>query len=70
MRPTTAPLAPDDGLYDVLRHVRDLGEKDLALAVELAGELGVDVPMTRLALDRLAAGLALEAPAAGGGADG
>ncbi|MFC5747498.1 NAD(P)-dependent oxidoreductase [Actinomadura rugatobispora] len=70
LRPTAAPLTPDDGLYDVLRNVRDLGEKDLALAVELAGELGVDVPMTRLALDRLAAGLGLEASAGRGGADG
>lgn len=59
LRPTTAPLEPDDDLYDTLRHVRDLGEKDLALALELAGELGVDAPFTRLALDRLSAGLGL-----------
>lgn len=60
LRPTTAPVPPDDGLYDVLRHVRALGEKDLALILELAGELDVDVPFARLALDRLAAGLGVE----------
>ncbi|TDD37441.1 NAD(P)-dependent oxidoreductase [Actinomadura sp. KC06] len=59
LRPTTAPMLPDDDLYDTLRHVRDLGEKDLSLAVELAGELGVDVPLARLSLDRLATGLGL-----------
>ncbi|MQY03094.1 NAD(P)-dependent oxidoreductase [Actinomadura macrotermitis] len=60
LRPTTAPLAGDDGLRDVMRHVRALGEKDLALALDLAGELGVDTPLARIALDRLAAGLGLE----------
>ncbi|GAA4068436.1 NAD(P)-dependent oxidoreductase [Actinomadura miaoliensis] len=60
LRPTTAPLRPDDDLYDVLRNVRDLGEKDLALAVELACDLDVDVPLARLALDRFGAALGLE----------
>ncbi|MDL4771698.1 MULTISPECIES: NAD(P)-dependent oxidoreductase [Thermomonosporaceae] len=59
LRGSTAPLEPGDDLIGVLRHVRDLGEKDLALALELAGELGVDAPFARLALDRFAAGLGL-----------
>ncbi|MEU9869929.1 NAD(P)-dependent oxidoreductase [Actinomadura sp. NPDC048021] len=59
LRPTTAPLEPDDDLYDILRHTRDLGEKDLALALELADELGVDTPLARIALDRFGAGLGL-----------
>lgn len=59
LRPTTAPLEPDDDLYDILRHTRDLGEKDLSLALELAGELGVDAPFARLALERFGAGLGL-----------
>ncbi|MEV0662310.1 NAD(P)-dependent oxidoreductase [Actinomadura luteofluorescens] len=59
LRPTTAPLAPDDDLYDILRHTRDLGEKDLSLALELADELGVDAPLARIALDRFGAGLGL-----------
>ncbi|MEU6035679.1 NAD(P)-dependent oxidoreductase [Actinomadura sp. NPDC047616] len=60
LRPTTAPLRPHDELYDVLRNVRDLGEKDLALAVELASDLDVDIPLARLALDRFGAALGLE----------
>ena len=59
LRPTTAPMRPDDDLYDILRHTRDLGEKDLSLALELAGELGVDAPLARLALERFGAGLGL-----------
>ncbi|WP_243712856.1 NAD(P)-dependent oxidoreductase [Actinomadura sp. 6K520] len=59
LRPTTAPMEPDDDLYDILRHTRDLGEKDLSLALELAGELGVDTPFARLALERFGAGLGL-----------
>lgn len=62
LRPTTAPMAPDDELYDLLDHVRALGAKDLSLAMELAGELGVDVPLARHALDRLGIDLGLEAP--------
>ena len=59
LRSTTAPLKPDDELYDVLRHTRDLGEKDLSLALEAAERLGVDTPFARLARERLAEGLGL-----------
>ncbi|TDC87710.1 NAD(P)-dependent oxidoreductase [Actinomadura sp. 7K507] len=59
LRPTTAPMEPDDDLYDILRHTRDLGEKDLSLALELAGELGVDTPFAKLALERFGLGLGL-----------
>jgi 3-hydroxyisobutyrate dehydrogenase-like beta-hydroxyacid dehydrogenase len=58
-RDTTAPIAPDDFWYAVFDHVRALGEKDLGFAVGLAEELGVDVPLARLALDRLGPGLGL-----------
>ena len=58
-RSTAAPIDPDDFWYGVLDHVRALGEKDLGFAVELADELGVDVPLARLALDRLGPGLGL-----------
>lgn len=60
LRPTTAPMRKRDPLYDILSHTRDLGEKDLRLALELGSELGVDLPFSSLALDRLAAGLGLE----------
>ena len=65
LRPTTSNMSSSDPLYDVLSHTRDLGEKDLRLALELGDELGVDLPFARLALEHLAAGLGLapDAPA-------
>lgn len=61
-RATAGPVAEDDFWFDILDHVRSLGEKDLRLATELADELGVDVPLARLALDRLGPGLGLPTP--------
>ncbi len=58
-RSSTAPIAPDDFWYDVFGHVLALGEKDLGFAIGLADELGVDVPLARLALERLGPGLGL-----------
>lgn len=58
-RDTTAPLARDDFWYGVFEHVAALGHKDLDLAVGLAGELGVEVPLAELARTRLAGGLGL-----------
>lgn len=57
LRDTTAPLAPGDDWYDILCHTRDLGEKDLTLALELAADVGVELPLGRLALERFADGL-------------
>jgi 3-hydroxyisobutyrate dehydrogenase len=59
-RDTTAPIPDDDFWHGVFSHVRDLGEKDLGHAIALADELDVDVPLSRLALDRLGPGLGLE----------
>ena len=59
-RDTARPLAPDDPWRPIMEHVVALGEKDLAFATELADHLGVDVPLARLARERLAAGLGLE----------
>ncbi len=56
-RGATAPLQSGDDWYDTLVHVRTLGEKDLSLAIELGEQLGVDLPLARLALERFAAGL-------------
>ena len=58
-RATTAPIEPGDFWLGVFKHVRALGEKDLGFAIELAGQLGVDVPLSKLALDRLGPGLGL-----------
>jgi 3-hydroxyisobutyrate dehydrogenase-like beta-hydroxyacid dehydrogenase len=57
LRDTTAPLVAGDDWFDILSHTRDLGEKDLALALELADDLAVDLPLARLALADFARGL-------------
>jgi len=62
LRDTTAPLRPGDEWFDVLSHTRDLGEKDLTLALELADRLGVDLPLGRQALQDFATGLGVPHP--------
>jgi 3-hydroxyisobutyrate dehydrogenase len=57
IRGETGPLPADDPLRPIFEHTRELGEKDLALALGLADELDLDLPLARLALGRLAAGL-------------
>jgi 3-hydroxyisobutyrate dehydrogenase-like beta-hydroxyacid dehydrogenase len=57
LRDTAAQLPAGDGLYRILAHARDLGEKDLSLAAELAAKLGVDLPLGRLARQHLASAL-------------
>ncbi|MCO5313152.1 MAG: NAD(P)-dependent oxidoreductase [Microthrixaceae bacterium] len=54
VRNTTAQIDPDDWWYGVMENVLSLGGKDLSQAIELADELGVDVPIARLGLDQLA----------------
>ncbi|GAB2807138.1 NAD(P)-dependent oxidoreductase [Actinoallomurus bryophytorum] len=60
-RATTAPIPEGDFWHRVLSHALALGEKDLAFAISLAEQLEVDVPLSRLALDRLGPGLGLPA---------
>jgi 3-hydroxyisobutyrate dehydrogenase-like beta-hydroxyacid dehydrogenase len=55
VRRTTAPLADDDPLRPPFVHGYELGEKDLHLALALADELDLDLPVTRLALGQLGA---------------
>lgn len=57
IRRSCAPLTDDDPLHDIFVHTRELGEKDLRLALSLGAELDVDLPLAALALDHLAAGL-------------
>ena len=60
MRDTTAPLTEADGrLRDVLVHTRELGEKDLRLALDLGAQLGVELPFAALALERFGPSLGL-----------
>ena len=58
-RETAAPLDADDPIHAILEHTSTLGAKDLALALEMARELGVAVPFTTLAADRLPSALGL-----------
>lgn len=57
LRDTTAPIARDDFWYDIFTHVRGLGEKDLGLALQLGAELGVELPLGEISLERFADGL-------------
>lgn len=59
LRESTAALDPDDFWHGVFTNVTSLGVKDLGFAIELAETLGVDVPLARLAIDRLGPGLGL-----------
>ncbi|MGE5695178.1 MAG: NAD(P)-dependent oxidoreductase [Candidatus Sericytochromatia bacterium] len=56
-RDDAKPLAKDHFLYQPFRHTRDLGEKDLTLALALGETVGVQLPLAQLALQNLAAGL-------------
>jgi 3-hydroxyisobutyrate dehydrogenase-like beta-hydroxyacid dehydrogenase len=57
VRDDITDLEPDNFLYGPLAHARDLGEKDLSLALTLGETVGVDLPMAEMALKNLAAGL-------------
>ncbi|MET8776909.1 NAD(P)-dependent oxidoreductase [Nocardia sp. NPDC004654] len=59
-RDTTAALPPGDPWLPIMSHVRDLGEKDLGLALALGDRLDLELPLARLGLERLAEGLGLE----------
>jgi 3-hydroxyisobutyrate dehydrogenase-like beta-hydroxyacid dehydrogenase len=50
-------LEPGHFLYDGFMHNRGLGEKDLSLALALGDAVSVDLPLARLAMQNLAAGL-------------
>jgi 3-hydroxyisobutyrate dehydrogenase-like beta-hydroxyacid dehydrogenase len=57
VRENMATLEPDSFLYGPLAHARDLGEKDLGLALALGDAVDVDLPLAELALKNLASGL-------------
>ena len=60
LRKTAAPMAADDPLFDPMAHARDLGEKDLALALELGRQLAVDLPLAELSLEHLGSALGVQ----------
>ena len=57
IRDTTADLEPGHWLRDAFTHTRELGEKDLSLALGLGDSLNVELPLAKIALRNLAAGL-------------
>ncbi len=65
LRSTTAPLTFDDPLLPILTHVKALADKDLALALQLGADLGLDLPLARIALAEFGVGLGIEADAGG-----
>jgi 3-hydroxyisobutyrate dehydrogenase-like beta-hydroxyacid dehydrogenase len=52
-----AIMEPENFLYQPFLHTRGLGEKDLSLALALGESVSVDLPLAKLALERLAPGL-------------
>jgi 3-hydroxyisobutyrate dehydrogenase-like beta-hydroxyacid dehydrogenase len=59
LRDVTATLAADDGLRPIFEHTLALGTKDLDLALALAADAGLDLPVTTAARAGLAAALGL-----------
>jgi len=57
LRDTTAAVATDDPWFSILSHVRNLGEKDLTLALDLGERADVDLPLATRALSDLGPGL-------------
>ncbi|RJL31707.1 NAD(P)-dependent oxidoreductase [Bailinhaonella thermotolerans] len=62
IRDTTAPAPEGDPLRDILLHTRALAEKDLSLALDLAADLDVDVPLARISRARFARDLGVPHP--------
>ncbi len=62
LRSTTAPMSADDPLRPIFEHTATLGEKDLALALEVAAELGVDLPLATAASSMLSDALGVTSP--------
>lgn len=60
LRESGAQLDPSDGLYAPFANAASLGAKDLGQALELAAELGVEIPLATIAYERLAFELGVE----------
>jgi 3-hydroxyisobutyrate dehydrogenase-like beta-hydroxyacid dehydrogenase len=57
VREDMTELPPENWLHGAFTHTRGLGEKDLSLALALGDAVDVDLPLARVALNNLAAGL-------------
>lgn len=58
-RDDTKPIEQGSFLYEPFLHAAILGEKDLGLALALAEQRSVELPLAEVALDNLAAGLGM-----------
>lgn len=61
LRASTSPVPETDPWFSILSHVRNLGEKDLGLAIDLGDRLDLELPLAQLALARLGTGLGVGA---------
>jgi 3-hydroxyisobutyrate dehydrogenase-like beta-hydroxyacid dehydrogenase len=52
-------IEPENFLYEPFLHARELGEKDLSLALALGKAVSVDLPLAEVAFERLADGLGI-----------
>jgi 3-hydroxyisobutyrate dehydrogenase-like beta-hydroxyacid dehydrogenase len=57
VRDDTKPIEADSFLYQPFLHARELGEKDLSLALALGKAMSVELPLAELARQSLAVGL-------------
>ncbi|MFF0814193.1 NAD(P)-dependent oxidoreductase [Rhodococcus sp. NPDC003318] len=57
LRESTDALAQSDPWFPILAHTRNLGEKDLSLALDLGDRLGIDLPLAVRAIAGLGSGL-------------
>jgi 3-hydroxyisobutyrate dehydrogenase-like beta-hydroxyacid dehydrogenase len=64
LRERTGPIAEGDFWLPIMGHVRDLGDKDLGLALDLGRRLGIDLPLAALAREHLGPGLGVPGAAA------
>lgn len=60
----SGPLRPDDPMRAFMAHTRDLGEKDLMLALDLGRRLGVEMPLAGTTYRHLAEYLGVAGDAA------
>jgi 3-hydroxyisobutyrate dehydrogenase-like beta-hydroxyacid dehydrogenase len=62
VRDTAGEMDPSDPFYEIFCHTRDLGEKDMGLALEMADSYGLAMPVSRLAYEQFARSIGVPRP--------
>jgi 3-hydroxyisobutyrate dehydrogenase len=62
LRDTMKPLESEHVLYQPFSHTRDLGVKDLSLALALGAAVSAELPLAEIARQQLPAGLGVPHP--------